>query len=78
MINNKTGDLFLLPCAPGVCQDCAVDHDPTEPHNATSLYYQYKFYGAYGRWPTWVDAMAHCDAKTRTAWTAELKTRGKL
>ena len=65
----------LLPPPPGVCPICAVDHDPTLPHNAQSLYYQYRFYGVRGRWPTWADAIAHCDEATRRLWRAELESR---
>ena len=44
----------------GTCPECAVKHDPEQPHNRDSLAYQYKFYDQHGRWPTWSDAMAHC------------------
>lgn len=50
--------MMLLPPPPGTCPICAVKHDPTWPHNAQSLYYQYRFYGIRGRWPTWADAAA--------------------
>jgi len=63
----------LLPCKYGVCKECAVDHLPTEPHDNQSLYYQYKFYGEHGRWPTWKDAIAHCDGPTQVMWERELK-----
>jgi len=53
----------LLPCKKDVCQECAVDHKPNEPHNPQSMYYQYKFFGEHGRWPTWKDAIAHCEPK---------------
>lgn len=56
----KSSGLCLLPCKKGVCQECAVDHPSDQPHNAESLYYQYKFYAQHKRWPTWEDAMAHC------------------
>lgn len=44
----------------GKCSQCAVKHDPGEPHNQQSLAYQYHFYAEHDRWPTWEDAMAHC------------------
>ena len=66
----------LMPCAKDVCQECAVDHDPRQPHNKQSLYYLYKFYGENGRWPTWKDAMAHCDKETQDRWKYELTARG--
>lgn len=69
--------MTLLPCKKGgVCQECAVDHRPEEPHNQQSLYYQYKFYGEHGRWPTWKDAIAHCNEVTQVMWEKELKRRG--
>ncbi len=68
--------LILLPCAKDKCQECAVDHPPEYPHNAQSLYYQYKFYNERGRWPTWKDALAHCSDDMREYWELELKARG--
>lgn len=70
--------LHLLPPAPDVCQACATKHDSAEPHNQQSLYYQYWFYGQHGRWPTWADALAHCDAEMRAAWTAGLAEHGVI
>lgn len=67
---------ILLPCKPGVCQECAVDHEPEMPHNQQSLYYQYKFYQQNGRWPTWEDAMAHCSPELQAWWKKELRERG--
>lgn len=72
----KEGVLF--PCAPDVCQECAVDHDPDMPHNAQSLYYQYKFYQKHGRWPTWEDAMAHCSTEMQELWKEELGKLGQI
>jgi len=69
--------LKLLPCKQGVCQECAVDHPPEAPHNQQSLYYQYKFYGEHGRWPTWSDAIAHCDEPTQAMWKQELTRMGQ-
>jgi hypothetical protein len=68
--------MFLLPCAKDVCQECAVDHEPEQPHNQQSLYYQYKFYAEHGRWPTWEDAMAHCSPEIQRLWKTELEKRG--
>lgn len=33
----------------GTCPECAVPHDPEQPHNRDSLAYQYKFYDQHGR-----------------------------
>lgn len=69
--------MMLLPCKQGVCQECAVDHPPEVPHNQESLYYQYKFWGEHGRWPTWKDAIAHCDEDTQRFWKEELTRAGR-
>lgn len=68
----------LMPCAPGVCQECAVDHVPEQPHNQQSLYYQYKFYQKNGRWPTWEDAMRHCSPEMQELWRDSLKKQGVM
>lgn len=70
------GQVFLLGPKPGVCQQCAVDHRPTEPHNAQSLAYQYWFYNENGRWPDWRDAMAHCSPEIQKHWRSELAKLG--
>lgn len=67
----------LLPPQPGVCPVCAGNHAPDSPHNCQSLYYQYRFFGLRGRWPTWADAVAHCIPKLRSDWERELRARGK-
>ncbi len=65
--------MMLLPPKPGVCPICAVDHRPLDPHNAHSMYYQYRFYGTHGRWPTWADAVAHCTPERQSAWKETLE-----
>lgn len=73
---NNTAKLLLLPPREGTCPECAVAHDPKQPHNRDSLYYQYHFYAEHGRWPTWNDAMAHCDPAVQLILTIELANRG--
>jgi len=68
--------MMLLPPKPDVCQQCAVDHEPEQPHNQRSLYYQYWFYSQHGRWPTWKDAMSHCEDSIKSFWIRELDKRG--
>lgn len=68
--------MMLLPPTPGTCPICATEHKPEYPHNATSLYYQYRFYGVRGRWPTWADAAAHCTDEMRLYWKSALNLRG--
>ena len=85
-VNMSTGEtektevahMTLLPCdtSKGQCAYCAAVHLPNEPHNAQSLYYQYRIYGERGIWPNWGNAMEHCDGATRQRWKAELVSRG--
>ena len=67
----------LLPPKPDDCQECAVDHDPAQPHDKMSIYYQYWFRSEHGRWPTWRDALAHCDLEIREDWEEELRHLGR-
>lgn len=60
----------------GTCPECATAHDPELPHNRQSLTYQYKFYDRYGRWPTWLDAMAHCPDEIKQLWADALREHG--
>lgn len=64
--------LLLLPPALGMCAWCAVAHEPDQPHNQQSLYYQIKFQAIHGRAPTWSDAMAHCSDELKAAWKEKL------
>lgn len=68
--------MMLLPPRPGVCPICAHDHAPDQPHNAQSLYYQYRFFGVRGRWPTWADAIAHCAPVLQEQWRTILEEKG--
>jgi len=68
----------ILPPKADACQECAVEHKPDEPHDKTSLYYQYYFRAKHGRWPTWEDAMAHCDDATKKSWREELARAGEI
>lgn len=61
---------------PDNCPVCAATHDPEQPHDQRSLYYQYYFYNQHGRFPTWADAMEHCPEDIRQFWTAELNKCG--
>ncbi len=66
----------LLSPSPDCCQECAVKHDLSEPHNAQSLFYGIRFSQIHGRSPTWADAMTHCPEATKIRWIeylAELK-----
>ena len=70
------GKMFLLPPAADRCQVCASAHDPEQPHNAQSLYYQTAFQMEHGRAATWLDAMEHCADRVQAVWRAALIERG--
>lgn len=76
-MDNQGGGLMLLPPAPGKCQECAVEHDPAQPHNQQSFYYQFKFNAQHGRSPKWADAMAHCTPEMRALWIKHLRVQAK-
>lgn len=76
VVEQRAVPFKILPPAKGVCQVCAKGHDPLLPHDRQSLYYQYTFYGAIGRWPTWADACAHCDEAVTKNWRAAMKSLG--
>lgn len=69
-------EIKVLPPGPGTCRICATAHAPTDPHDRDSLYYQNRFRRKYRRFPTWGDAMAHCNAMTKALWKARLIERG--
>lgn len=66
----------LLPPKDGLCPECAVAHQPEEPHNQQSLYYQMSFKKKRDRWPTWKDAIAHCTEEVQEYWTKSLAEKG--
>lgn len=70
--------MTLAPPLAGTCPECAVKHDPAMPHNAHSLYYQYKFRQKHGRSPDWNDAMAHCTSEVRALWIEALAKHGVI
>lgn len=79
--HHRNGDPIVSPwvvteAPPGTCPMCAFDHDGGDPHDQQSLRYQYAFYVEQHRWPTWADAMAHCDEETRAIWRQALEEKG--
>lgn len=68
----------MLPTIPkeGQCPECGAFHPPEQPHNRDALRYQYTFYDAHGRWPTWSDAMGHCPGDVQALWRHELARHG--
>ncbi len=67
---------LMLGARPDHCPECNIKHDATEPHDATTLFYQVKFQREHDRWPTWADAMAHCSMETKRFWIKELAKHG--
>lgn len=67
--------MLLLPPPAGTCPICAIKHPEDQPHDATSMYYLYRFYGIRGRWPTWADATAHCTPDVQAVWRQLLQDR---
>lgn len=76
LVSEGTAEFQIMPAPPGTCQCCAVTHETDQPHNAQSLHYQYTFYGKEGRWPNWLDAMAHCPTEIQRDWTEKLEGLG--
>ena len=70
-----TGIKVMAP-VPGTCPVCAAKHDPQEPHDRDSLYYQQRFHRGHERFPTWADAMAHCKEPMKAAWKKKLLDAG--
>lgn len=79
VVETRTTHWTLKPPPETACQTCGHNpaHQPDEPHNKQSFYYQYAFYGEHKRWPTWKDAMAHCDPETQQKWEQQLRQMGK-
>ena len=75
-MNNIEG-FQLLPAPPGTCPTCATKHEPEMPHDAQSLFYQYRFYSQRGRWPTWKDAIKHSPQEIREHFETELRSMGE-
>lgn len=76
--DDRMTPVTILPPPESACQVCGRNpaHNPTMPHDANSIYYQYAFYGEHGRWPTWTDAMAHCNNEIKAMWEKALRERG--
>jgi hypothetical protein len=73
---HAAGSWNVMPPPADRCQICAAKHDPEQPHNAQSIYYQVTFNGMLGRAPTWADAIAHCSDDLRRKWEEALRARG--
>lgn len=71
----------VLPPESG-CPECGTEHPVELPHDLESLVYQYSFRnrearaGREERWPTWIDAMAHCTEQMREDWIAKMAELG--
>lgn len=71
-----TWTLLPVDTSGGKCSQCGRPHEPDEPHDNHALAYQYSFYAEHDRWPTWRDAMAHCDPDVQDRWTVALRANG--
>lgn len=68
--------LTLLRPGPGLGLGWVEVHEPKQPHNAQSLYYQTRFHMQHGRGATWADAVAHCELAVHQMWETELRAMG--
>lgn len=75
-LKERHGMMMLGKTPEGTCPECALMHDPEQPHKKDSLTYQYKFYDRHGRWPTWKDAMEHCSDEVKEQWIQALREYG--
>lgn len=75
-MNDNMQEIRVVPPSPGSCPICATKHDPKEPHDRDSLYYQNWFRKRHKRFPTWTDAMAHCSEHTKKDFKKRLARRG--
>lgn len=69
-------EVRLMAPGPGRCPDCAGVHEPGEPHDIGSLYYQMKFRQQHGCGPTRWDAAAHCEPAVQAAWAEQTTGEG--
>jgi len=76
IIEERDNAGVLLPPKPGHCQLCATHHEPADPHNRDSLYYQLVFQQEHKRPPTWADAIVHCALDVQQAWRWHLRKLG--
>ena len=74
--NTVQAGVILAQPKPGECELCNKAHGPNEPHNAQAMAYQYRFYAKEGRFPNWLDAMAHCSPEMQELWTRHLEELG--
>ena len=75
-MNENMEEIKVVPPSPGACPICATTHDPKEPHDRDSLYYQNWFRKRHKRFPTWEDAMAHCKEEVKKDFIKRLAQRG--
>lgn len=61
---------------PEPCPECGINHRPEHPHEPDSLLYQFRFWQAFGRYPTPGDAIKHCPDDVRAAALLWMSERG--
>lgn len=75
-MNDSLEEVKVVAPVPGACPICATRHDPKEPHDRDSIYYQNYFRKKYKRFPTWADAMSHCNESQKRDFKKKLARRG--
>jgi hypothetical protein len=78
LIKERFGFDLIVEIDEGACVECGRKHDPALPHDQQKPVYRYLFYDKHGRWPTWLDAMAHCSDEVKESWAALLADQGIL
>lgn len=74
----EKAEMKLLPPARHLCQQCAWEHPPEQPHNKQTLFYQVKFEMENNRPGTWNDAMSHCTPDIQKQWKEHLRNAGEI
>ena len=75
LVKNHSDRLGVVP-SKETCPICATNHKQEMPHDPQSIAYQFSFFSKNGRWPNWIDAMAHCSVETKSAWRTILMAQG--
>ena len=67
----------MNPPLKGTCKVCGTRHTIIDGHNLQSLAYQSRFRAAYGREPTWADAVAHLPPDLQERWRKVVASMGQ-
>jgi len=75
-IEIPASSMSILPPRPDVCQVCAAEHAPGEPHTPNSLYWQTRRNMEGLPLATWEDALVDCTEPVRESWITALELKG--